>query len=169
MNKEIEQLINEFSKKRYQEGYDDGYKDGAKSGYMTPYQEGLKDAWECFKKLVYPIKDGGFSTEKLREIFEMSLPSHIVRDFSPSEAIQKIKDYEEQQKQTEIRVGDEVYAFRDSEIKRVVIYINDAGDVADTALPSGFIMSCLIKDLTKTGKHYDAIDEVLKELRGDEE
>ena len=166
--KEIEEQIHEFAEKMYQAGYADGNNTNL---IDEAYQEGLNDAWECVKEIIYFTGDGGLSDDELCEIFGTAFLRHILRDYLPSEAIQKIKDYEERKKQkdAEICVGDEVYAFQDSEIKRIAIYINDTGDVADTVLPSGMIMPCLIKDLTKTGKHYSQIAEVLKELRGDYE
>lgn len=175
---EIENEMHILLKEAHNIGNELGYKSGVKDTKAglsdlreTYYQEGLYDCWECFKRIVYATKDGGISVDNLCKMFGSSNPSYIVRNFSPSEVIQKFKDYEEQQKQTdaEIRVGDEVYAFEHCDLKRIVIYINDNGDVADTLLPSGMIMSATLKDLTKTGKHYSQIEEVLKELRGDEE
>lgn len=167
--KEIEQQIHDFAEKMYQAGYADGNNTNL---IDEAYQEGLNDAWECFKKLVYPVKDGGFSTERLCEIFGTSLPSHIIRDFSPSEAIQKIKDYEEQQKQAdaEIRVGDEVCGIK-KESRGVVTDIchNGCGYfTANVMMMSGKCASVDLSILYKTGKHYSQIAEVLKELKGDE-
>lgn len=154
--------------------YQAGYVEGSDMNLIgDAYQEGLNDAWECFKKLVYPVKDGGFSTERLCEIFGTSLPSHIIRDFSPSEAIQKIKDYEERKKQkdAEICVGDEVYTSLDENFKYIVTRIYRYDELVANLLSQNGTWGRVMKlsNLHKTGKHYDAIEEVLKELRGDED
>ena len=167
--KEIEQQIKNFAEKMYQAGYADSNNTNL---IDEAYQEGLNDAWECFKKLVYPVKDGGFSTERLCEIFGTSLPSHIIRDFSPSEAIQKIKDYEERKKQkdAEICVGDEVYTSLDENFKYIVTRIYRYDELVANLLSQNGTWGRVMKlsNLHKTGKHYDAIEEVLKELRRDE-
>lgn len=69
--------------------FDDGYKDG--------YGKGLNDAWEVARKLIdNPAFDG--------------LTAHeILNQFSPSDAIEKIRQYEEKQKKEEFKVGDEVH------------------------------------------------------------
>ena len=169
---EIEQQIHEFAEKMYQAGY--AY--GSNPDLMVKaYQEGLNDAWGCVKKIVYPTEDGGLSTHDLKEIFGDAVrgrSSYIVRNFSPSEAIRKIEDYEERQKQKadEIRVGDEVYVISENN-KSVVTHIfnNSHGPVAMLLSGDAKWIDVELQYLNKTGKHYDAIDDVLNELRGDEE
>lgn len=172
---EIEEEMHILLKEAHNLGNELGYRNGvedAKASYRQGYDEGLNDAWECFKKLVYPVKDGGFSTERLCEIFGTSLPSHIIRDFSPSEAVQEIKGYEEKQKQAdaEISVGDEVYIINEND-KSVVTNIFNASHGPVAMLLSGDAkwIDVGLQYLNKTGKHYPQIAEVMKELRGDGE
>ena len=91
----------------------------------------------------------------------------------------KLEDYEiklkggegEQQKQKDgIRVGDEVYII-DKNNKGVVVNILNASHGPVAILLSGDAkwIDVGLQYLNKTGKHYDAIEEVLKELRGDED
>lgn len=91
---------------------------------------------------------------------------------SASEAIQKIKDYEEQQKQKddEIHVGDEVYTSLDENFKYIVTRIYRwYNELAANLLSQNGTWGLMeLSNLHKTGKHYDAIEEVLKELRRDE-
>lgn len=171
MNKEIEQQIHDFAEKMYQAGYADGNNTNL---IDEAYQEGLNDAWECFKKLVYPTKDGGLSTDDLREIFGTLSLGQVVRAYSPSEAIKKINDWGEKQKQKDdgIRVGDEVFILGNKNFRGVVTNFSvDEYDglLFNVLIETGKKYLYKLNDITKTGKHYDAIEEVLKELRGDEE
>ena len=70
----------------------------------------------------------------------------------------------------EIRVGDEVYIINENN-KSVVTNIFNASHGPVAMLLSGDAkwIDVGLQYLNKTGKHYDAIEEVLKELRGDEE
>lgn len=60
------------------------------------YQKGLNDAWECARKIIRPT---GYSFAQLQEAFSLSSLDCVCRifeDFSASEAIAKIKEYEEE-------------------------------------------------------------------------
>lgn len=159
MTHEAKQCVDQMYEQIYEDAYDDGY------------QEGLNDAWECFKRIANPPRDGGLSGNELWEIFREPNICYIPRDYSPTEAIQKIKDYEERQKQKadEIRVGDEVYIINEND-KSVVTNIFNASHGPVAMLLSGDAkwIDVGLQYLNKTGKHYDAIEEVLEELRGDE-
>lgn len=91
----------------------------------------------------------------------------------------KLADYEiklkgsegEQQKQKDgIRVGDEVYLIKENN-KGVVTNIFNAlhGPAAMLLSRDATLIDVELQYLNKTGKHYSQIEEVLKELRGDEE
>ena len=92
----------------------------------------------------------------------------IVKAFSPSEAIAKIKEYEEKQKQTnEIKVGDEVI---DGEV------FNNGKGIVTFASP---IILCImwydgttgrrnLTDVKKTGRTFPKISEVLEQLKEEE-
>ena len=96
----------------YKQGYDEG-KDECSYGKLK-YQQGLNDAWECAKKMelltcgeVAEIFGEQaltyFGNSKTPEIFG------LINQYPASEAIAKIKEYEEKQKvDDEIKVGDEV-------------------------------------------------------------
>lgn len=73
-------------------------------------------------------------------------------------------------KDDEIRIGDEVYVINEN-YKSVVTHIFDTsyGPVAMLLSGDAKWLSMELQYLNKTGKHYSQIEEVLKELRGDEE
>ena len=161
--KEIEQQIHEFAKKMYQAGYADGNNTKGEA-----YQEGLNDAWEYAKKLTLMSSDGGFSSKIIKEIFGTTTSYSIFNNMSISTVVTKIKDYEEKQKQADagFRIGDEVIVKGD----RAIVIKVDIDHWYRVVYENGntdYIHQDTITD--KTGKHYDAIEEVLKELRGDEE
>lgn len=81
-----------------------------------------------------------------------------------------IKALEQKQKEDEIRVGDEVYIINENN-KSVVTNIFNASHGPVAMLLSGDAkwIDVELQYLNKTGKHYSQIEEVLKELRGDEE
>lgn len=80
----------------YRRGFDDGKeksvsKERARHIADYHYQRGLKDAWECAKKIA------GMKWEDCEKLFNLANLSNIIFDFTAQEAMQKIKDYEERQ------------------------------------------------------------------------
>ena len=76
------------------------------------YQRGLNDAWEAAKKNYLPEDHGGLLGYKTRmKVFGTDNIGWIFKNLSASEAIEKIRAYEEKKKaEQEIKVGDEVSA-----------------------------------------------------------
>ena len=74
----------------YQRGYRDGRKDIIKQSDFS-YQCGLKDAWKCGKRIA---SETSFVLSKM---FGEVSPSAVFQQYSPQVAMQKIKEYEEQQ------------------------------------------------------------------------
>lgn len=150
--------------------YDKGYKSGLNDGNINDgtfaakikeaYNNGLNDAWECAKKIA---TDTGLNYEELGEIFGYTSMDTILTRFSASEAIDRIKKYEDKQKKVddEIHVGDEVYSL-DSKYKYVVLAFLDNGKIfvlSGRGLTGLFISN----QLHKTGRKYP-IMEILKKL-----
>lgn len=82
----------------YSRGYDEGVKDGQKGKIsellIDTYIQGLNDVWEYIKKL------GKLTIGEIYEIFgdEYDNLYCLVADYSPSEFIDAIKEYEEKDK-----------------------------------------------------------------------
>ena len=73
---------------------------------LTPYTEPdmeqvRKEAWEAARKIAVNADHGGLSAEALREIFSVGTASiaYIFDNFSASEAIEKIRQYEQKQEE----------------------------------------------------------------------
>ena len=97
------------------EEYENGYKKCmSENDFDSPcvscdkYQQGLTDAWEAARKISLAKIDGGFSWESMNNMFGTDSPSKIYKTFTASEAIEKIRQYE--QEKEEIKIGDEVTA-----------------------------------------------------------
>jgi len=118
------------------------------------------------RKLVHP-RLGGYTEEQKQRILGTYVSSDsILHNFTAPEVIAKIKAYEDEQKQdAEINVGDEV---THDGAKFIVLNIDSQTSVycLDTRGRTPIFAS--IHNLTKTGRHFDQIAEVLAELRGAE-
>ena len=179
----------EGMKKQAQELIEQAYNRGFKAGQENALavnsnkfvEQGRNEAWEAARKFYLPIKDGGLFAEEIREIFGVESFATILKEFSASEAVERLRVYEneeqeKQEKDEEIHVGDEVILNANSSFgantKAIVIaYYKD-----DKAM---FPYSVMIKDGDtdwvdideidhKTGRHFPEIAEVLNKLKEDE-
>ena len=87
----------------YQRGYEDGKKaveeQAEKITYTDideAYQRGLEQAWKCGKRIANE------TSVILSKIFGEISPSAVFQQYSPQEAMQKIKEYEERQTEEEL-------------------------------------------------------------------
>ena len=79
----------------YNRGKNDAKREISLSGeYERAYQRGLDDAWEAAKKIVLTVADGGLPNETAYVIFGMWF-YQVFRDLSVTEAIEKIRKYEQ--------------------------------------------------------------------------
>ena len=174
-------LIWERMKRCYDYGYEDGQKEKPQAIYEMKdeeYNKGLNEAWECARKIT-----GGEYDIELSEIFGNMDDWQIIKHYSASEAIAKLKafeqkqkckdcnnctnhnycDYEDKQKQTDdIKVGYEVYNL-DPENKRLVTAID--GDKAIQLCSNGKYTVDNIDTLHWTGRHFDEIKDVFDWIR----
>ena len=153
--------------KNIDEAYQRGLEEGKKATWglaadasSAEYQRGLDDAWEAARKIEL---DDGIDMGTLCTIFGYGCSDSIIREYSASEAIAKLKAYEEKQKAAdEIKVGDIVYLSGD---KYIVSYINDDGCADLIHIWSGSTCERVSPDcLTRTGKRYD-IEKILEAMK----
>lgn len=153
---DISRIVNRV----YDIGYDKGYRDrqieeqfddDREKAIEKAYQKGLSDAWECAQRIwnMVPFaRDKIFDTENLGDIFD---------SYSASEAIAKIKEYEEKFKaDDEIKVGDEVFVAI-SQINLGIVTRLPTADFKKCSVmwEDGSVGDWTVSDLRKTGKHYD--------------
>lgn len=133
------------------------------------YKDGLNDAWKYAKKIVGDVVEPNFESGYMVDIFRCESAITAMKNNSPSEAIAKIKEYEEKQKQAndEIKVGDEVI---DGEV------FNSGKGIVTFASPlllyvlwyDGSTGKRKLEDIKKTGRHFDQIAEALEQLKEEE-
>lgn len=134
------------------------------------YEQGLNDGWELAKKIYAAPSDGGYTLEQLTQIFRESSMSAIARTYTASDAIAKIKAYEEKKKaDAELRVGDEIeISGASADVPRMVVtqidnqYVSTVDAKGDTR--------CICKNtntFVKTGRHFPQVEEMLKQMKGE--
>jgi hypothetical protein len=128
------------------------------------YQRGLEDAWEAARKIILNCEDGGVSGVVLREVFDTRNTYKVINDNTASEAIAKLKAYEDKQKDR-VEVGDEVRT-RDGAPSHTFL-VTKVTDSHVCGISNDGSWNYWTKDeVTKTGKHYD-IASILEAMRND--
>lgn len=141
----------------YQRGFCEGYKKClSENDFDQPcascndYQRGLDDAWETAKKIALMDTE---TSEKVTGYFGLF---RIMENLTPMQAIDKIKAYEESK--NKIHVGDEVFAM----CTRTAYLVTSLDGLVGGISKSGKVHLQPEEELTKTGEHYDSIDEYVK-------
>ena len=161
----LEELNSDYINEHFGDLQDTAYKKGlhdgeSKCGYCNEYQRGLDDAWEAAKKIVC---DEELDWNTLLHIFNRGNFDGIFGDFSPSEAIAKLKAYEEKQKaDDEIKVGDEV--IYNGTTKCLVVRPETDERYAVLIDGNGYHYSADHRECKKTGRHFD-IASILEAMK----
>ena len=148
--------MEQVRKEAYDKGYDDATAEiGSDEQAIAEkaYQKGLSDAWECTRKIA------GMHSEERRKIFGQNLLQIIFGFYSASEAIEKIRQYE-QEKEEQIQVGDEVISRNKT---AVVTEITDR--YVRIMYSDGSSYALFSKGVVKTGRHFPEIAEVLQKMK----
>ena len=107
------------------EAYDKGF-DAGRTLNTGKYEKGLNDAWEAAKKNYLPEDHGGLGYKTRMKVFDTDNIGWIFKNLSASEAIEKIRAYEEKKKEEqEIKVGDWI---QNGGVIGVVTYIEQTTD-----------------------------------------
>lgn len=132
----------------------------------TAYQRGLDAAWEAARKIAGMWET--IDNEGLLEIFGLtakigeSTIGTLFNKQAASEAIAKLKAYEEKQKaEDEIKVGDEVIY---NEHRFIVFATETEEHYASLFDVNGRHASASQSQCKKTGRHFD-IDKILEEMK----
>lgn len=153
-----DELEKQAHQRGYEEAYDTAYADAEQiyeSGKRAMYQKGLKDAWECARKIASDNAGRNYS------IFGQHFTVEILNTHSASECIEKIRAYE--QDKEEIKVGDEVNAPFG---KAIVVNIDSVAEKIWLVYADGHGGFEYFKDApTKTGRHFPEIAEALRKMK----
>lgn len=111
MKEELEKRLHEFTVQIYEEGFEEGREDAemdTKTRVEGAYEKGLEDTWECLRKF------RNLSEKEREKIFDTIWTQDILCHFKPLEFAQKIKEYEERQKQDEKSCINCLYALNET-------------------------------------------------------
>ena len=125
------------------------------------YQAGMDKAWEIARRIRLNCEDGGIDGDGLRKMFGTANTYTIIKDNTASEAVAKIKAYDNVTPSDRIEVGDEVAT--ETGKKYTVVSFGDGGNVCGFNM-DGKWTGWKPKEVTKTGKHYD-IQSILEAMR----
>lgn len=117
------------------------------------YEDGLNEAWELARDII--LADNTTFTRLRKNVFGDDALFDIIRKYSASEVIKKIREYEE------IKVGDEV-----KWQNGLGVIIEYDGYSTTVMKPNGTATIVYNETvLKKTGRHFPQIEEVLKKLK----
>lgn len=151
-----------------EEAYEDGYKTAKVQCNIQAekdlrevgerhYQKGLSDAWEAARKI---CTNWVLPDSVLSKIFGMDKTiDDIMKENKASEAIEKIRQYEQRQEE-QIQVGDEVITASGKAVVTGVGPVHFEYVCADGS--SGYDE---VKNVKKTGRHFPELVEVLQKMR----
>lgn len=125
---------------------------------------GQNEAWELAKKIVDDVWNGGYSEEKLKQIFGYAISQLCIVKNTYSEAAAKVAEWEKAKE--EIKVGDVLEDIADNNVKCVVTKPHSS-NMAYLVFSDGSAGLNELDNLRKTGRHTD-IDSFLKQI-GEEE
>jgi len=143
------------------EGYEKGWKEAEDhyfDGYSNGYDAGLDDAWKAARKIAnmpYNEEEKAFGSGGWA----------FIEKHTASEAIEKIRQYEQEKKEKEeqIQVGDEVNAPFG---KAIVVNVDSVAEKIWFLYADGHGGFDFFKDApTKTGRHFPEIATVLEKMR----
>ena len=139
--------------------------------YNRGYEKGMEDMWEIMKKIELTEGEGGLSTIEIVDIFgSLDIPNILKRN-SAKEAKEKIDNYIKK-KNAEFHVGDEIVVNSTGE-KMIILVI---GNKFIKCLTTKHLVTytCMhesleemANDYTKTGRHFDEVEKLLKMLKED--
>lgn len=122
------------------------------------YEDGLNEAWELARLIACMPADGGKSAEWLEKIFGTERKDLVLKNFSASEVINAMENYEK------IKVGDEVIDSNGMLEKRSVV-VRVSGSVITIMEGDGTVSRWEKEDFKKTGRHFPQIEELLQKMQ----
>ena len=176
---ELEELNSDYINEHYGSLQDEAYKQGyveAERIWRAPssdnefYQKGLGDAWEAARKIIH-MPEGDLLNIFTECYSAVCTALQVLLKYDASEAIAKLKAYEDKQKDR-IEVGDEVVFETEGAEPFVILhkYYDDAGH------PSGYRYFVYAQNgevlifnegdgPKKTGRHFQETNKLLEAIR----
>lgn len=159
----LEELNSDYINEHYGSLQDEAYQRGA--------EDGRSETWEAARKIGHAsqvqLEEMGFEFNSGEWFYNPSW--YVVMNYTVGEAIDKLKAYEEQKADDEIKVGDEL-EHTVSGYTSKAIFLEKIGDDEDW-YKCLFWTGCGVAILSypksqfkRTGKHYD-IDKILEAMK----
>ena len=152
---ELEELNSDYINEHYGELQDEAY------------QAGMDKAWEIARRIRLNYEDGGIDGDGLRKMFGTANTYTIIKDNTASEAVAKIKAYDNVTPSDRIEVGDIVERYIDGKLDSKGIYLQEDGGYWRCLFDTGGVLMTFAYpkgQFKKTGKHYD-IASILEAMR----
>ncbi len=166
-NKGYEQAKLIWSSKTNEESYQRGLSEGNDIGYKDGVIDGRNEAWEAARKIIR-MPEGDLLNIFTECYSAVCTALQVLLKYDASEAIAKLKAYEEKQKADDkIEVGDEVNWLGDYFIVTRIFQPRNMKEQCDGIDDDGCVYhDVLMDDLEKTGRHFD-IASILEDMRHD--
>ena len=152
---ELEELNSDYINEHYGELQDEAY------------QAGMDKAWEIARRIRLNCEDGGIDGDGLHKMFGTANIYTIIKDNTASEAVAKIKAYDNVTHSDRIEVGDIVERYVDGKLDSKGIYLQEDGGYWRCLFDTGAVLMTFAYpkgQFKKTGKHYD-IASILEAMR----
>lgn len=161
---DMEELNSDYINEHFGDLQDTAYQKGYADGRMVGIKDGMCEAWEVARKIIR-MPEGDMLNIFTECYSAVCTALQVLLKYDASEAIAKLKAYEEKQKEDDkIEVGDEVV---DSSGKKGLV-VSDGNKCSDTIwlLINGYRVpqSVCKEDYTKTGRHFD-IASILEAMK----
>ena len=150
--------------KALDEAYQKGFEAGQHEATTLEYQQGLNDAWgNIIKIALIPYAERSEIFDGQQDILS------IVQKFSPSEVTAKLREYEQQKADDEIKVGDEVTAAWGNAVVVRKYTDKDGVERCEYWYYENARISCdVTSNLRKTGRHFPQVAELVKAMKGEQ-
>lgn len=152
---ELEELNSDYINEHYGDLQDDAY------------QRGLEDAWEAARKIVR-MSEGDLLNIFTECYSAVCTALQVLLKYDASEAIEKLKAYEEKQKaEDEIKVGDIVERYLNGKLDSTGIYLGENDGHYNCLFWTGTVFDTFAypkNQFKRTGRHFD-IASILKEMQ----
>lgn len=125
---------------------------------MKTYEDGLNEAWNCAKRLILAVDNGGLPLDAIEEMFDCDLED-VFTKYSADEAVKKLKDWGE----STYEVGDIVIH---GNVRAVVTNIDKETDFFRIMYADGRSEVYKPQDMAwvKTGEHVN-VQNIMEALK----
>lgn len=134
------------------------------------YKKGLDVAWDLAKRLIRQTAPVDLTRMGFGDSIRHENITEILNEFTASEALAKLRDYEARKKAEDeaVKVGDEMENIDNTNIRMIVTFISPNNCYSGVRIGDGQVYGGLSPDRwRKTGNHFPEIAAVLEQMKGE--